>query len=243
MENVLQINHLTKKYKNGRGVADISFSVAEGEIVGLLGPNGSGKTTIMKSILGMCRIDSGEAEIFGVNAVSSHEEALRDVGALVEQPSLYENLSALKQLKLMARFYPGLSPDAPMKALAEMGLDRFANEKARRFSLGMKQRLGLALAFFSDPRFLILDEPTNGMDIESSVYLRNRIAEMAEKAGKTFLVSGHRADELERLCHRVLILCEGELIDDVAIEEVLRLSPSLEDYFLEKVRSRKGGEI
>ena len=165
------------------------------------------------------------------------------MGALVEQPTLYENLSAAKQLKLMARFYPDLPEEAAANTLKNMGLDRYADEKVRRFSLGMKQRLGLALAFFSDPRFLILDEPTNGMDIESSVYLRNRIVEMAEKEGKTFLVSGHRADEIERMCHRVIILYEGELIDSVSIEEVLRRSPTLEDYFLEKVRTRKGGDI
>lgn len=239
METILELNQLVKKYKNGRGVNDISFCVEEGEVVGLLGPNGSGKTTIMKSITGLCRYNSGEIRVFGVDPADSIEKALSKVGALIEQPALYENLTPKKQLAMMARYYPELGDDAPMLALKEVGLERYANEKVRRFSLGMKQRLALAMAFLSKPAFIILDEPGNGLDIEMTVALRERIVTMAREENTTFLVSSHQADDIEKMCSRVIIIYEGNLIDDVSVEDALRLSPSLEDYFLMKIKAEK----
>ncbi|MBR5329372.1 MAG: ABC transporter ATP-binding protein [Firmicutes bacterium] len=241
MKKVLDINGLTKRYKNGRGVGDISFSVGEGEVIGLLGPNGSGKTTVMKSIIGFCRYDAGSIRVFGHDPSENKEAALAHVGCLIESPALYENLTAKRQLNMMARLYPDLPPTAVENALKSVGLERYANEKVRRFSLGMKQRLGIAMAFLSKPELVILDEPTNGLDIESSVELRKRIIKMAKQDKCSFLVSSHQADEIEKMCDRVVIIYEGALVDDVTVEEALRLSPSLEDYFLMRVRSEKGG--
>ncbi|MGI5875101.1 MAG: ABC transporter ATP-binding protein [Bacillota bacterium] len=241
MEKILRIDNLCKKYKNGRGVADISFSVEEGEIVGLLGPNGSGKTTIMKTIVGLRRYDSGSISVFGSDPADNSERTLKDVGALIEQPALYDSMSPRRQMRMMARFYPSLPAGAIENALREVGLEAFGDEKVQRFSLGMKQRLGIALALFSDPKLVILDEPGNGLDIESSVALRRRIVEMAKEDGKTFLVSSHQADEIEKMCDRVIIIYEGALIEDISTEDALRLSPTLEDYFLMRVREAKGG--
>lgn len=243
MKTVLDINGLTKKYKNGRGVSDISFSIGEGEVLGILGPNGSGKTTVMKSIMGFCGYESGSIRIFGHDPSEHKEAALAHVGALIEAPALYENLTAKRQLAMMARLYPDLPPTAVENVLKEVGLEYYANEKVRRFSLGMKQRLGIAMAFLSKPELVILDEPTNGLDIESSVGLRQRIVKMARQEKCSFLVSGHQADEIEKMCDRVVILNEGKLVDDVTMEDALRFSPSLEEYFLLKVRDGypKGG--
>lgn len=239
MTSVLEIENLTKQYKNGRGANDISFSIGEGEIVGLLGPNGSGKTTVMKCIAGFHAFDSGIISVFG-NPLPA-DAAPAGTGFLIEQPALYENLTAQKQLKMMTRLYPGLPSDTVENLLKDVGLERYGNEKVRRFSLGMKQRLGIAMAFLSDPGLVILDEPNNGLDIEYTVELRNTIIRLAREKGKSFLVSGHQADEIEKLCDRVVILSDGRLIDDIAVSEALRFSPSLEDYFLQKIRSVSGG--
>lgn len=241
METVLELNNLVKLYKNGRGVKNISFCVGAGEVVGLLGPNGSGKTTIMKVITGLTRYNSGEVRVFGEDPAVSTEKALANVGCLIEQPALYEYLTPKKQLKMMARYYPDLDDRAVELLLKEIGLDRYANEKTRRFSLGMKQRLGVAMALLSDPAFVILDEPGNGLDIETTVELRERIISLAKEKKTTFLVSSHQADDIERMCNRVIIIYEGDLIDDVLVEDALRLSPSLEDYFLMKIKAAKNG--
>lgn len=239
MKTVLDIRGLTKRYKNGRGVGDISFSVGEGEVIGILGPNGSGKTTVMKSILGFCRYDQGSIRIFGQDPAENKETALAHVGGLIESPALYENLTAKRQLHMMARLYPDLPPTAVENALKDVGLERYANEKVRRFSLGMKQRLGIAMAFLSHPELVILDEPTNGLDIESSVELRKRIINAAKREKHSFLVSSHQADDIEKMCDRVVIIYEGALVDDISVEAALRLSPTLEDYFLMRIRDEK----
>lgn len=239
MKKVLDIQGLTKRYKNGRGVGDISFSVGEGEIIGILGPNGSGKTTVMKSIIGFCRYDSGSIRVFEHDPQENKEAALAHVGCLIESPALYENMTAKRQLNMMARLYPDLPSTAVENALKDVGLEQYANEKVRRFSLGMKQRLGIAMAFLSKPELVILDEPANGLDIESSVELRNRIVKMAKRDKKSFLVSSHQADDIEKMCDRVVIIYEGQLVDDITVEDALRLSPTLEDYFLMRVRDEK----
>lgn len=241
MEKVLEISDLVKLYKNGRGVQNISFCVGQGEVVGLLGPNGSGKTTIMKSITGLCRYQSGLIRVLGADPADSIEKALANVGCLIEQPALYENMTAKRQLKLMARYYPRLDDAAVELVLKDCGLDRYANEKIRRYSLGMKQRLGIAMALLSDPDFIILDEPGNGLDIESTVDLRSKIVSLAKDRNKAFLVSSHQADDIEKMCNRVIIIYEGKLIDDVTVEDALRLSPNLEDYFLMKIKAEKNG--
>lgn len=241
MENVLEIQNLVKKYKNGRGVNDISFSLREGEVVGLLGPNGSGKTTIMKCIVGFRRYQAGEIFLFGKDVLRNREELMSRVGALIEQPALYENITAKRQLKMMSRFYSGITEEYLEGLLKDAGLERYANEKIRRYSLGMKQRMGIALAMLGDPSLIILDEPGNGLDIESTVDLRNGIVKKAKERGCSFLISSHQADDLEKICDRVLILSDGELLEDVLMENALRRSPSLEEYFLSVVRNRKNG--
>lgn len=239
MNTILEVDRLVKKYKNGRGVDDISFSVKEGEVIGLLGPNGSGKTTIMKCIVGLQHYNSGRIRVFGADPAENTEEVLKHTGALIEQPALYENLTAKRQLKMMTRYYNCLESMAVENALKDVGLERYGNEKVRRYSLGMKQRLGIAMAMLSDPELVILDEPGNGLDIESTVELRNRIVKTAKERGRSFLVSSHQADDLERMCDRVIIIYEGALIEDISVEEALKRSPSLEDYFLMRVRSEK----
>jgi len=243
MASVLQLDHMSKVYRNGRGVRDVTFSVEPGQVVGLLGPNGSGKTTIMKVLTGLARPTEGSATVFGADVVTEREKALAGVGALIEQPALYENLTAWDHLTLAARFYPDLDPARPDKVLELVGLARYKKEKCGRFSLGMKQRMGLALAMLSDPALLVLDEPTNGLDIEATVEIRELILRLSREKGVTFLVASHLASEIEKMCTHVLVLHEGEMLSFDTKEEALRLHPSLEDYFLAKVRDKKGSVV
>lgn len=233
---VLSIGNLKKLYKNGRGVCDISLTLREGEIMGLLGPNGSGKTTTMKAVCGMCGIDAGEIRVFGRDIDTDFEAVMERVGALIEAPALYENLSARKNLVLAARFYPKLRGKAGERRIDEVletvNLTEYAKDKAGRFSLGMKQRLGLALAFLSKPGLVILDEPTNGLDIEGVVRLRKIIRDMAEREGTAFLIAGHIAAELEKICDRAAVIYNGRIRAVANMEDILENHPSLEDYFL-----------
>ncbi len=242
MDTVLALDHFSKIYPNGRGARNITFSVERGQVVGLLGPNGSGKTTIMKSLTGLAQPTEGTATLFGVN-VADREKALSRVGALIEQPALYENLTALDHLHMAARYYPNVDQARIEKVLQIVGLTPYGKERCGKFSLGMKQRMGLALALLSEPELMILDEPTNGLDIEATVEVREIILRLAKEKGVTFLVASHLASEIEKMCDKVLVLYEGEMLSFETKEEALRLHPSLEDYFLAKVRDKKGSVV
>ena len=240
METILTLDHFSKVYRNGRGAKNITFSVERGEVVGLLGPNGAGKTTIMKAITGLTQPTEGLVEIFGAEVSTRREQALSKVGALIEQPALYESLSAWDHLAMAARYYPQVDKARMEHVLTLVGLAPYAKERCGKFSLGMKQRLGLALALLSEPELLVLDEPTNGLDIEATVEIREIIIALAKEKGVTFLVASHLASEIEKMCSKVLVLYEGETLAWETKEEALRLHPSLEDYFLDKVREKKG---
>jgi len=243
MESVLCLDHLSKVYRNGRGARNISLTVEPGQVVGLLGPNGSGKTTIMKVVAGLARPTDGAARVFGADVVTQREEALARVGALIEQPALFEHLTPRDHLAMAARFYPQADADRTDRVLELVGLARYRKEKCGRFSLGMKQRMGLALALVSQPDLLVLDEPTNGLDIEATVEIREIILRLARERETAFLVASHLASEIEKMCSHVLVLHEGEMLSFDTREEALRLHPSLEDYFLTKVREKKGSVI
>ena len=243
MEKVLEINNITKLYKNGRGVKNITFDVEKGDVLGLLGPNGSGKTTIMKVITGLCHANDGEVKIFGMNNEDNFEKCMSNVGVLIEAPAIYDNLTAIKNLRLMAKFYDNVDDTRIEKVLKIVRLEKYKNDKAGRFSLGMKQRLGLALALLSEPDLVVLDEPTNGLDIEGMIEVREIITRMANEKGITFLVSSHLANEIEKTCNKVAVIHEGELVDFVSMEKALELNPTLEDYFLSIVKEKRGGVI
>jgi len=243
LEIVLDLDHVSKVYQNGRGARNITFQVSRGDVVGLLGPNGSGKTTIMKSITGLCQPTEGNITIFGADAVEDRENALAKVGTLIEQPALYENLTAWDHLVMAARYYPGIDQARMEKVLEIVGMYQYRKERCGRFSLGMKQRMGLALALLSEPELMILDEPTNGLDIEATVEIREIILRLSKEKGITFLVASHLASEIEKMCSKVLVLHEGEMLSFDTKEEALRLNPSLEDYFLAKVRDKRGSVV
>lgn len=243
MEKIIEISNLFKVYSNNRGIKNISFDVERGDIVGLLGPNGSGKTTTMKIISGLCRPQSGEVKIFGLDCEDNFEKVMSRCGVLIEAPAIYENLSAKKNLELAANFYPNVGNERIERVLETVRLSQYKKDKAGRFSLGMKQRLGLALALLSEPELVILDEPTNGLDIEGMVEIREIILRLSKERGVTFLVASHLAGEIEKICNKVSIMYEGELLVFTELEKALEFSPNLEDYFLNVVKDKRGGVV
>ena len=243
MDKILEVNQLTKLYRNGRGISRLSLTLERGDVVGLLGPNGSGKTTAMKAIVGLNHESSGSVRIFGYDIETEYEKAMEKVGCLIEAPAIYEFLTAYANLKLMSRYHPGISKDRIDEILSIVRLDRYKKDKAGRFSLGMKQRLGLAMALLSEPELIILDEPANGLDIEGIIEVREIILKLSKEKGVTFLISSHIASEIEKTCNKVAILHEGEMLSFDTMEDALKLNPTLEDYFLEKVRDKRGPVI
>ena len=231
---VLALENVTKLYKNGRGVQDISFTLAPGEVLGLLGPNGSGKTTTMKAIAGLLRINRGAIRICGVDALAQHEEAMQSTGCLIESPPLYEHMSAEENLRLAARFYRNVGAERITEVLQMLGMEPYRKERVRTFSLGMRQRVGLAAALISQPRLLILDEPANGLDIEGMVYVREVVKAAAEK-GAAVLISSHLAHEIEQCATKAAIMHSGKLLAVSDMADVLAAHASLEDYFLAQV--------
>ena len=240
MEKVLEVRNLTKLYRNGRGVKDINFHINKGEVFGFLGPNGAGKTTVMKSIMGLNMFQSGEVKILGFNIKTQLEKALEKVGAIIETADAYEYMSAYNNLKIAARFYSGIKESDIDEILDLVDLKKFKNEKVFKFSLGMKQRLALALALISNPQLVILDEPTNGLDIEGTVKMRNLIIELADKKHITFFISSHLVHEIELICSRVAIIDNGKLINDgEEIKKIKEKYETLEDFYMHEINQRR----
>jgi len=236
---ILELENLTKLYKNGRGAEDISFALAPGEVLGLLGPNGSGKTTTMKAITGLVQPTRGGVRVCGVDAAEQHERAMRHTGCLIEAPALYGHMTAYQNLKLAARFYPGVDDARIGEVLKLVEMDKYKREKVSSFSLGMRQRIGLALALLSGPELLILDEPANGLDIEGMIYVREVVKQSAER-GAAVLISSHLAHEIEQCATKAAVIYGGKLLCVESMDKILASSPSLEDFFLERVTKMRG---
>lgn len=240
--NIVEFSNLTKTYKNNRGIKDITFNIEKGQIFGLLGPNGSGKTTIMKIMTGLIFQNSGRVKIFGYDLEENREEAMRDVGCTIENPSIYTYLTAKQNLDIVKNLYSDCSDANVNHILEQFDLSQYKNEKVKKFSLGMKQKLGLAMTLISNPSFLILDEPSNGLDIEGKADIRSIIRKEAKK-GKTILISSHLANEIEEVCTDVAIIRNGELLSVDKVPELMKAYGGIENYYLTLVNSKKEGKI
>jgi ABC-2 type transport system ATP-binding protein len=240
MEYVIEVSGITKKYNNNRGIENLSFNVAKGEIYGFFGPNGAGKTTVMKILSGLCKADKGKASLFGFDIALQFEQAMAKVGTLIETADAYEYMSGYQNLVLAARFYPSLPRKRIDEVLELVGLAPFAKEKVSNYSLGMKQRLGLASALLSSPELVILDEPTNGLDIEGMVDVRETIIRLAKEQGITFFISSHLIREMELMCSRIGIVYQGRFINEASMSELMQ-GPyeSLEQYFLAQISQER----
>jgi ABC-type multidrug transport system ATPase subunit len=239
LDSILEVNEVTKLFTNGRGVRNVSFAVSKGDIFGFIGPNGAGKTTVLKIIMGLTRADQGHVRIFGHNLTDRFEQAMQHVGCMIETADAYEYMSAYDNLKLSARFYPDLPKTRIEQVLEQVSLAPYKNERVSGYSLGMKQRLGLASALLSNPQLVILDEPTNGLDIEGMVDIRNTIQQLAHEQGITFLISSHMIHDLSMIVNRIGIMYSGNLIHVVELNQLLKEGKTLEQYVVTQFQTPK----
>jgi len=241
METVLKVVGVTKKYNNGRGIFDINLDVQRGDIFGFLGPNGAGKTTAMKIMTGLMSADSGDVEIFGHSITKEFEKAMRKVGCIIETAESYTYLSAYENLKLFSRFYDDVDNNRIDEVLELTGILKYKKEKVKNFSLGMKQRLGIAAAILSRPELVILDEPLNGLDVQGMIEIRKLIKLLAETEKTTFFISSHLIHDVELTCDRIGILYNGRLVNVDSKENILKNYASLENYYVSE--AGKNGNI
>ncbi|MDP4170775.1 MAG: ABC transporter ATP-binding protein [Bacillota bacterium] len=238
MENILEVKNVTKRFKNGRGIENVSFSVKPGEVFGLLGPNGAGKTTLMKCIVDLCRPEVGEIFINGHRVSDQFEEALKSVGTLISGVEAIDYMTAYENLLIVARLYPNIENERIEEVLQWVGMEKHRNEKLKSFSTGMRQRLYLAAALLSKPKFVILDEPTNGLDIDGKLDFQELISRLSKEEGVTFILSTHLIDEVERLCDRVAILSKGIIVGEKNKTE-LDENQTFQSFYLECTRKNK----
>lgn len=218
-EYILRTNKLTKKYKNDFAIENINVTIKKGEIYGFIGQNGAGKSTMLRLITGLIFPTGGSIELFG-NDNYKLTEVQKRMGAIIENPALFLNMTAQQNLEVhrMQKGIPG--KDCIDKTLELVGLADTGNKKAINFSLGMKQRLGLAIALLSDPEFLILDEPTNGLDPMGIVELRELIKKLNREKGFTVLISSHILSELHQLATKFGIIHRGKLLEELTSKEL-----------------------
>lgn len=231
---VLKCTNLKKKVKKKIIIENISFSINKGDVVGFLGPNGAGKTTVIKLILGLIKMTEGSVYINGFDIQKDFVKAIEKVGAIVENPDLYTYLSGLDNLKITANNYKNISNERINEVIKIVGLENRIKDKVSTYSLGMKQRLGIAEALINNPNLLILDEPTNGLDIDGIIEIRNLIKELSRQ-GISILISSHNLTEIDNVCNRIIAIKNGNLVADNTIEEFTEGIMTSEEAFLKKV--------
>jgi len=222
--NILEINNLSKSFQGNRILQDVSLTVREGDIYGLLGKNGAGKSTTMKAILKLIKLDSGTIKLFDQYNIAETNAYLSDIGSLIEAPSFYPNLTAIENLKILQRL-ANVPQSNIEKVLTIVDLQNVPKKKlVKNYSLGMKQRLGIALALLKFPKLIILDEPTNGLDPKGVREIRELIALLPEKYGTTVLISSHILSEIEKIANRVAIINNGQIKYEGSLAELEKTS-------------------
>ncbi|MGO4372333.1 ABC transporter ATP-binding protein [Paenibacillus sp. MCAF20] len=218
-EAVLQLRNVTKSIGGRKIVDNLSFDIPAGEVFGFLGPNGAGKTTTIRMIVGLISMSKGEALIKGISVSEHFELAMTHVGAIVENPEMYKFLTGYQNLVHFARRHKGITKERINEVVQLLGLQNRIHEKVKRYSLGMRQRLGVAQAILHRPSLLILDEPTNGLDPAGIRELRDYLRKLTREEGISVIVSSHLLSEMELMCDRVAIIQAGKLIDIRSLQE------------------------
>ena len=221
MDYIITTEQLTKKYKNFTSVNHVSLHIRKGSIYGFLGPNGAGKSTTMKMLLGLTDPTKGSFTIDGKQFSQDRIAILKEIGSFIEAPSFYANLTGRENLDIIRRIL-GLPKADVEDALELVGLTEFGDRLAKQYSLGMKQRLGMAIAMLGNPEFLILDEPINGLDPEGIKEVRDCVLKLNREKGVTFLISSHLLDELSKIVTRYGIINDGVLIEEITADELLK---------------------
>ncbi|WP_428817983.1 ABC transporter ATP-binding protein (plasmid) [Clostridium butyricum] len=221
---IMDTNALTKKYGTQLAVNKLNMNVKKGEIYALLGHNGAGKTTTLRMIMGLLKPTSGDIRIFGEKLNTNNFKVFQRIGALIEAPAFYENLTAQENLELIASLRGIHNENAVNSALTLVGLESENKKKVEKFSLGMKQRLGIALALMHEPELIILDEPTNGLDPIGIQQIRILIRDLCNQKNTTFLISSHILSEVEQLADRIGIIEKGNLLEETYMDDIRKCS-------------------
>ncbi len=233
---ILEVKNLSKSFGKRKVLKNITFDIYEGDIVGLIGPNGAGKTTLIKTILSLYKKDTGSVKICGYDNKKDLEKALSKTGSIIENPDLYQNISGRKNLKITALINDIKDKEYIEKMIKFVKLEDRIDDKVKKYSLGMKQRLGLANALIKRPKLLILDEPTNGLDPLGIKELRGILRKISREENISILISSHILSEVENICDRILIIDEGKVNSEFGIEEVKYKNISLEDEYFAKMK-------
>lgn len=237
MKLIVELKDVTKVIKGRKIIDNISFQVNKGEVFGFLGPNGAGKTTTIRMMVGLMGITSGDIEIDGYSIQTQFENAVRHIGAIVENPEMYKFMSGYDNLIHYARMSKGVSKEKINEVVKLVGLSDRIHDKVKTYSLGMRQRLGLAQCLLHDPKVLILDEPTNGLDPAGIREIRDYLRSLAREREMAVIVSSHLLSEMEMMCDRIGIIQNGRLIDVQLMKDFVQANE--QSYEFEVVPSEK----
>ncbi|MEF2889326.1 MAG: ATP-binding cassette domain-containing protein [Turicibacter sanguinis] len=243
METVLFVDNLNKKIRRREIIKDVSFTVGKGDICGFIGPNGAGKTTIIRMLTSLVKPTSGQIQLNGYDVVTQRKEALQNLGAIVESPIFFSHMGGEEVLMNLALLIPNKTKSERLAKVLEVlevvGLSDRKKDKVSTYSLGMKQRLGIAQALLNDPQIIILDEPANGLDPLGMVELRELILKLNTEQGITFFISSHLLDELQKICNKLVIIKSGTIAWQGAKDDFLVLGnqdATLEEVFIKLIQ-------
>lgn len=225
----LEIKNISKKYGNQEALSNISFSLNKGDIVGFLGPNGAGKTTLMKIITSTLKQDSGEVIVFGKSTISEEIETKSVIGYLAEHNPLYKEMNVIEYLQFIASLYKIKDFNIIENIISKTGLKNEKTKKIEALSKGYKQRVGIAASLIHNPKLLILDEPTTGLDPNQLVEIRNLITEIGKD--KIILLSTHILQEIPKICNHIIIINKGKIVENIKMKELEKSKINLEDHF------------
>ena len=224
MSYILQTNHLTKRIDGKELVKDVNLHVKKGEIYGFLGPNGAGKTTVMKMITSLWKPTEGFVELFGETLENTSYEVFRRMGSIIEFPTFYEHMSGKENLRLHCEYMGYYNKESLDEALDMLDLSQAADKPVKQYSLGMKQRLGIARSILCKPELVVLDEPVNGLDPAGLKQIRDLIQMLSSGYGISFLISSHLLSEIESIADVIGIICHGKLIREISMQEISEMN-------------------
>lgn len=239
---LVECKNLFKKIGKKTILNNVSLEVNEGDIVGFIGPNGAGKTTTIKLITGLQKITSGTVKINNYDIKKDFEKAIERVGAIVESPDLYMYMSGYENLNLISKLYKNIGKERIDEVIKIVGLENRIRDKVSKYSLGMRQRLGIAQAILHRPNVLILDEPNNGLDPEGIKEVRELLIKLAKEENMAIFISSHNLSELETFCNKVIIIQNGQIVETSTIDE-LKEEVQGNAYIVETSDSKKAAEI
>jgi ABC-2 type transport system ATP-binding protein len=217
---VLKVRNLTKRYGDRLAVDNISFEVFQGEIFGFLGSNGAGKTTTLKIITGLAKASEGFVQVCGFDIKREFEKAISNIGGIIENPELYSYMSGLDNLKYYASLHGDITKDKIKEVVELVGMQDRIKDKVKTYSLGMRQRVGIAQALLHNPRLLVLDEPTNGLDPEGIREMRDFLKKLAHEKKISIIISSHILAEMEQLCDTIAIIDNGKIIEVKSLQDI-----------------------